>query len=169
MGATIGGGEDAEALEARPSGDFVDGYLAAMATVNAAFAGAPPHSFFYSFDWIGDGEEEREQSLHAVFQSEPEGMAFDIRQLRDWRGEIADLAKIWLARHLPERLSSHIVQEFVELIDAFIGDQPAEVFKVRPLPPDGAATMTPQIGADHDHILFETAEGRLFLEFASEI
>lgn len=167
-GMTSGTGDDAAALEARPSGDFIDGYLAALASLNAALAGAPAHSFFYSFDWIGAGDEERLETLHAAFQSTPETMSFEVREAPNWREALAELGRKWLARYLPERSAGPLATEFVELLEAFLGDEPVTIYRVRPVAPDSGAPMRPAIGSDHDHLLFETIEGRLILEFSTE-
>lgn len=157
---------DERAVEDRPTGDFVDGYLAGAAMANAAVAGEAPSRFFYSFDWIGDGEEEREQSLHAAFQSDPQRISFDIVQLRDWRAELERMAGKWLARSLPEAAGAIAATEFIELMEAFLGGGPVEAFAITPHPGAGRTEIEPPLGAEHDHLMFETADGRMLLEFS---
>lgn len=157
------------ALEARPTGDFIDGYLAGLATVNAALAGAPPNSFFYSFDWIGDASEPIEASLHQAFESEPDAMAFDVAPLADWREEARSLGRRWLGRDLSPLAAQALADEFVEILTAFIAGSRAEVYSVRPKAPPGRADFEPRIGASFDHIVFETIDGRLLLEFSVDM
>ncbi|MCI4666020.1 MAG: hypothetical protein MRY74_14995 [Neomegalonema sp.] len=156
------------ALEGRPTGDFIDGYLAGLATANAALSGAPANSFFYSFDWIGDASEPVEASLHGAFQSKPEMMAFEVSPLADWRAEALELARRWLGRHLPPPAGEAVADEFVEIMTAFIADGRADVFTIRPTAPAGRADFEPRIGASFDHIMFETVDGRLLLEFSHD-
>ena len=153
------------ALEERPTGDFIDGYLAGLATVNAALAGAPPNSFFYSFDWIGDGSEPRETSLTNAFQAAEGEMNFEISAAPDWKATVDGLARKWLARDLPAPAADALAREFVELIDAFLAQQPAEVLEVRPVAASGAPA---NLGAAYDHLMFETLDGRLMLEFSMD-
>ena len=155
--------EAAIALEERPTGDFIDGYLAGLATVNAALAGAPPNSFFYSFDWIGDGSEPREASLLSAFQAQDGDMTFEIAPLADWRVDAEQLGKKWLGRDLAPEAAQALAREFVEILEAFLAEQTAEVFRVAPMTADGAAAT---IGRTYDHLLFETIDGRLLLEFS---
>ncbi|MEL6979115.1 MAG: hypothetical protein AAGM38_10595 [Pseudomonadota bacterium] len=153
------------ALEERPTGDFIDGYLAGLATVNAALAGAPANSFFYSFDWIGDGSEPRETSLLSAFQTSADQMSFEISALEDWRPEASQLGVRWLGRDLAPEASQALAREFVDILDAFLAQQTAEVFRIKPLGPDGAPSP---LGAAYDHMLFETLDGRLLLEFSMD-
>ncbi len=157
------------ALEARPTGDFIDGYLAGLATVNAALAGAPANSFFYSFDWIGDASESMEASLHQAFQSAPDAMAFVVAPLADWREELRTLGRRWLGRDLAPMAAQALADEFVEILTAFIAGGKADVYSVRPTAPSGRADFEPRIGASFDHIVFETIDGRLLLEFSVDI
>lgn len=152
------------ALEERPTGDFIDGYLAGLATVNAALAGAPPNSFFYSFDWIGDGSEPREASLAAAFQLTPDAAQISVAPLEDWKREAEQLGKKWLGRDLAPAAAQALAEEFVEILSAFLGAQTSDVFKVTltPSAPGAAAAL----GRAHDHLLFETLDGRLLLEFS---
>lgn len=153
------------ALEERPTGDFIDGYLAGLATVNAALAGAPPNSFFYSFDWIGDGAEPREHSLLNAFQVEEGAMSFEINALPDWKAKAEQLAKKWLGRDLAPAASQALAREFVEILEAFLAQQTAEVLEVRPFDASGEPA---RVGAAYDHLMFETIDGRLLLEFSME-
>lgn len=157
------------ALEARPTGDFIDGYLAGLATVNAALAGAPANSFFYSFDWIGDASEPIEASLHEAFQSSADKMDFEILPLADWREEVRSLGRRWLGRDLSAIPAQALADEFVEILTAFIAGGRAEVYSVRPKAPAGMADFEPRIGASFDHIVFETIDGRLLLEFSVDM
>lgn len=150
----------------RPSGDFIDGFLAGFATANAALSDGEAAQFFYSFDWIGDGEEERDASLLAAFQAEETSMSFEVEALADWRRDAQALAQKWLARHLPPNTGEAVVDEFIQIIDAFLGRDPIEVFRVTPRPPVGGGEMRPEVGSSYDHLLFETPEGRILLEFA---
>lgn len=156
-------------LEARPTGDFIDGYLAGLATANAALSGAPANSFFYSFDWIGDTSEPMEESLHAAFQSTADQMAFDVAQLSDWRAEARTLSERWLGRQLKPDVGAAIADEFVEILAAFIAGGRADVYSIRPVAPAGRADFEPRIGASYDHMLFETIDGRLLLEFSVDM
>lgn len=149
-------------LEERPTGDFIDGYLAALATMNAALAGAPEHSLFYSFDWIGDGSETQETSLLNAFQAEPEQMRFAITPLSDWRAETEELAEKWLGRDLAPAAARAIAREFVEIMEAFLAEQPAEAFRV--IPSGDVAAL----GRSFDHVMFESLDGRLLLEFSED-
>lgn len=153
------------ALEERPTGDFIDGYLAGLATVNAALAGAPPNSFFYSFDWIGDGSEPRETSLGNAFQAAPGSMSFEITELPDWRARVEQLGKTWLGRDLAPTASQALAREFVEILDAFLAQQNVAVIEVKPLDASGGPA---RIGAAYDHLMFETIDGRMLLEFSIE-
>lgn len=153
------------ALEERPTGDFIDGYLAGLATVNAAMTGAAHNSFFYSFDWIGDGSESREASLANAFQAGEGEMRFDIAPSPDWRAKAAELARKWLARGLPENAADSLAQEFVELLEAYLAQQPAEVLEVKAFTAAGAPA---NIGSAYDHLMFETIDGRLLLEFSMD-
>lgn len=153
------------ALEERPTGDFIDGYLAGLATVNAALAGAPANSFFYSFDWIGDGAEPREASLTNAFQAAEGEFAFEIAPLADWKATATALAKKWLGRDLAPQAGEALAQEFVEILEAFLSAQTAEVFEVRPM---GASGAPANLGSAYDHLLFETIDGRLLLEFSMD-
>lgn len=157
------------ALESRPTGDFIDGYLAGLATVNAALAGAPANSFFYSFDWIGDANESIDASLHQAFQSAPEGMAFEVEALPEWSEEARRLSRRWLGRDLAPMAAQALADEFIEILTAFIAGGKAEVYRVRPIPPAGRSDFEPRIGASFDHLLFETVDGRLLLEFSVDI
>lgn len=150
---------DVPPVEERPSGDFIDGYLAGMATATAALSGMGEVAFFYSFDWIGDGEEEREQALLAAFDSDAEEMSFDLGEARNWRGDLEALGKKWLARKMPEP----VVTEFVELMETFFGSDDIEVYRVLPRAEGPKAKV---LGSDYDHLLFETPDGRLLLEFS---
>ena len=152
----------------RPSGDFIDGFLAAFAVANAALSDGEAAKFFYSFDWIGDGEEERDQSLLAAFQAEEENMSFEIEQLADWRRDAQALAQKWLGRHLPPNTAPGVVDEFMEVLNAFLGPDSIEVFRITPRPPSSGGEMHPVIGSAYDHLLFETSEGRILLEFSVE-
>ena len=63
--------EEMNDFDERPSGDFIDGFLAGFATANAALSDGEATTFFYSFDWIGDGEEDCATSaLYMAFQAE---------------------------------------------------------------------------------------------------
>ncbi|MEM1419300.1 MAG: hypothetical protein AAF661_07540 [Pseudomonadota bacterium] len=146
-------------IEERPSGDFIDGFLAGVATATAVLSAPEPVAFFYSFDWIGDGEEEREQALLAAFDSDSEQMSFDLAEARDWRADLQALGTKWLARKLPEP----IVGEFNELMQTFFGVDEVEVFRVLPHASGERANL---LGSDYDHLLFETPDGRLLLEFS---
>lgn len=157
------------ALETRPTGDFIDGYLAGLATLNAALSGAPPNSFFYSFDWIGDATEPIETSLHQAFQSAPEAMAFDVAPLADWREEVRSLGRRWLGRDLDPSVAQALADEFVEILTAFVAGGRADVFSIRPKAPAGLSDFEPRIGARFDHIVFETIDGRLLLEFSVDM
>lgn len=162
MSQQIDPAAEAEALEeeGRPSGDFVDGYLAALANMNSALFGDGAPRRFYSFDWIGDAEEPREASLRAAFQDEQDALSFEVEHLRDWRADVEILARKWIAAGLPETAVGAVVGEFGELLDAFWGDQPVEAFSVRPSEAKGVG--------DGDYVLFESIEGRLFLEFSTD-
>ncbi|MEM9726204.1 MAG: hypothetical protein AAF909_12195 [Pseudomonadota bacterium] len=156
------GDEAAIALEERPTGDFIDGYLAGLATVNAALAGARANSFFYSFDWIGDGSEPRETSLLNAFQAKADQLRFEIVAIADWRAEVERLGVKWLGRDLDGAAPAALAQEFADILAAFLAEQRAEVLRVTPQLLDGS----PMLGAAHDHLLFETMDGRLLLEFS---
>lgn len=150
---------DAPLVDERPSGDFIDGYLAGIAAATGALSGDQSVAFFYSFDWVGDGEEEREQALLAAFDSDPEQMSFDLGEARDWRGDLRALGAKWLSRKLPES----VVSEFMELMETFFGQDEIEVFRVLPRASGERAAI---LGSDYDHLLFETPDGRLLLEFS---
>ncbi len=160
---------EAMALEDRPTGDFIDGFLAGVASANAALDANPAARYFYSFDWIGDGEEERAHALHAAFQSDESGVAFEVSPPRAWRDEAAALGGRWLGRALPPTAAAALVEEFVELLAAFLADMPVEAFRIRPAPPSPNAPIAAAVGAEHDYLLLETPEGRLLLEFSVDL
>ncbi|MEO1328416.1 MAG: hypothetical protein AAFW46_02015 [Pseudomonadota bacterium] len=155
-----------EEVEDRPSGDFIDGFLAGVAAVNAGLDPNPDARYFYSFDWIGDGEEEREDSLYAAFQVERAGLRFEITPVRDWRDEVEALGERWLGRTLPKGAAPALVDELVEVLDAFFAEDAVEAYRVEASGPDGSARGRSPIGAESDHLLFESALGRLLLEFS---
>ena len=168
VGATVEQSDEEFGFAERPSGDFIDGFLAGFATANAALSQGEAATFYFSFDWIGDGEEERDESLYVAFQAEEDGMRFEIEPLSDWRRDAQSLAQKWLARYLPPNTGQDVVAEFMQILDAFLAEDAVEVFRITPRPPAGGAEMTPAIGGSYDHLLFETADGRVLLEFAVE-
>lgn len=165
-GATDEPFDDAAELELRPSSDFIDGFLAATAAMNAANAGEQSAAFFYSLEWIGDGEEDRDEAILMALQSEPSLMAIEVQPLDEWRFEAARLAAKWLAQRLPAPMGETVAAEFLEALTACLGGDDVEGFIVAPRAPDGAEAFAPVIGVDHDHMLFETPTGRLLLEFS---
>lgn len=163
--------EPAETIESRPSGEFVDGYLAGFASLNtmvsAAGGRAARGRFFYSFDWIGGYDEPREDVLDAVFggEGEMDEPAIRVEPVDEWRREIARLGGRWLARRLrgdddSPALPRALAREFLELMEAHLGEAEIDAFRV-------------QIGGDppgaQDRLLLETEEGRFLLEFAVEM
>lgn len=159
---------DLVALEDRPTGDFIDGYLAALASVNAALAGARPNSFFYSFDWIGDCAAEREPMLAKAFQTSLESLTIEVIPLEDWRDRVRALGRQWLGHALADGQATAVGQELSEILEAYFAASPVKVFEVRPQPAPGAPSLASVLGESHDHILFETDEGRLLLEFSKD-
>lgn len=155
-----------EELEERPTGDFIDGFLAGAALLNAAVSGEDPRRFFYSFDWVGDPDSPREEVLAAAFQVAPGELSFETELVRDWRGEADALARRWLARAAPERADA-VAAEFVELMEAFLGGGAVEAYVVRPSAAGG--DLAARLGAAHDHLLLETGEGRMLLEFSVDV
>ncbi|MCI4662418.1 MAG: hypothetical protein MRY63_11445 [Neomegalonema sp.] len=157
--------DDALFME-RPSAEFVDGFLAGLAVANAAAAGGEAQSLFYSFEWIGDGEEERDQALYSALQSDPTRMALTIEPLDDWESQIEGMAQKWLVRDLPIGAARTVSEEFLDLLQTFLGDDEIEVFRVSAAPAPGCDDLEPPIGAEFDHLLFEIPEGRVLLEFS---
>lgn len=146
--------------------EFVDGYLAAMATLSATLAEAEADTHFYSFDWVGPLDDPADGQLLAAFQSDAGRMRIDLAPVADWRTDVGRLARKWLGRDLAPAAANALVVEFQEILEAFLGG-PGDVaaFRVDVSPPDGRDVYEPRIGASFDHLMFETAEGRFLLEF----
>lgn len=159
---------DLVALEDRPTGDFIDGFLAALASLTAAMAGAPANSFFFSFDWIGDCTTEREPMLAKAFQSSPEALSLDIMELDDWSVKVRDLGRRWLSHGMNDAQAASVSREFSEILEAYFAATRLSAFEVRPSAAAGAPDLAGTLGVEHEHILFETDEGRLLLEFSRD-
>ena len=160
------GAAEMEELDSRPSGDFIDGYLAAMATVNASLSGADASRFFFSFDWIGAAEEPIEPALLAALDIENSGIRVNVEALAAWRPEASRLAKKWLARDLTPEAARVIASEFVEILEAFLADSDARLGVVRLIGANDAPATDRRLGAAHDHLVIEMAEGRFLLELS---
>lgn len=146
--------------------EFIDGYLAGMATLNAALAGSGPDTHFYSFDWIGDVSEPVDVQLLLAFQSDPARMAVAAVPIEDWRLDVGRLARKWLGRDLAPPAAQALSEEFIELLDTFMGGAGfSAAYKIEVSPPPGVDVYAPRIGSAYDHIVFELDEGRLLLEF----
>lgn len=159
---------DLVALEDRPTGDFIDGYLAALASLNAALSGAAPNTFFYSFDWIGDCTAEREPMLAKAFQTRPEAVTLSIVELSDWREKVRALGRSWLGYALNETQGDAVARELADILEAYFAGSTLKAFEIRPTPAPDAPSLTKVLGVEHDHVLFETEEGRLLLEFSRD-
>ncbi len=159
---------DLVALEDRPTGDFIDGFLAALASLTAAMAGASANSFFFSFDWIGDCTTPREPMLAKAFQSSPDSLTLEILELDDWTATVRDLGRRWLSHGMNEAQAASVAREFCEILEAYFVSSSLAAFEVRPTAAPGAPDLKSVLGAAHEHILFETDEGRLLLEFSRD-
>jgi hypothetical protein len=159
---------DLVALEDRPTGDFIDGFLAALASLTAALAGAPANSFFFSFDWIGDCAAPREPMLAKAFQSSPDALSLQVEALADWRETVRATGRRWLAHGMNDAQAAAVAREFSEILEAYFASAELKTFVVRPSPAPGAPALTRVLGVEHEHILFETEEGRLLLEFSRD-
>lgn len=152
-----------------PGLEFIDGYLAGLAAVNAALINAPADAFYYSFERLGDVSEPRDRALARAFGGDTDQIAFDVEQMPDWRRALGSMAARWLGRDLPPGPGRALADEFVELIDAHLAAAPVSALRVAPRAPVGGDGAAPRIGASFDHMLFESRDGRLLLEFAADI
>lgn len=174
VGGGLGGGfGDAEAdlaerLEDRPTGDFIDGFLAGVASAVAAMTGAPANSFFFSFDWIDDGASQREAALAAAFRSAPSDIRLEIVPVSPWRSDVERLAARWFGRGASDRAGAALAAEFTEILEAHFSGGPVSVMLVRPSAVPGAPDLAGLLGVEHDHVLFESPDGRLLLEFSRD-
>ncbi|MEO1291244.1 MAG: hypothetical protein AAFV62_00210 [Pseudomonadota bacterium] len=158
--------QEDELISERPSAEFVDGFLAGLAVSNAAASGEGAAALFYSFEWIGDGEEERDHAIFGALQGDAQGMALAFEEVADWRQAVEQLARRWLTLGLPQEAEAPIAAEFLDLMSAFLADDELEVFRVVVTPAPGRDEIDPPIGAAFDHLLFETADGRVLMEFS---
>ena len=103
--------------------------------------------------------------MSTAFQAAEGEFTFEITSCADWKAAASALARKWLGRDLTPQAGDALAREFVEILEAFLADQAAEVFEVRPMSASGAPA---NLGSAYDHLMFETMEGRLLLEFSMD-
>lgn len=156
------------ALDARPSSDFVDGWLAGLGMLAALRAGADEDAVFFAYSWIGPLAAPRLESLARGFESDLDRIDFEVEMLRDWPREVAEMAEVWFRHSLGSEVSAALGDHLVELLTAHLGAGASRVFSVRPIPPAGREHFEPRIGRTYDHLLVESQDGRFLMEFAAD-
>lgn len=172
LAEAAGAGDEAEivTLEARPTGDYIDGYLGALASQNAALSGLDADALFYSFDWIGPQDMDRDAALSVAFSAASgASIVWDVGPLGDWRAATLALAERWFSRAVLSSAATRMAADLTELVAARFAPDAPTVSSVAPRLETGNEARNAELfGSLHEHLLFATPDGWFLLEFSQD-